>query len=59
MKYDLRKVFRASFRCAVDMTKDLKGKVRKQVVSDNTIAIYHDCKNNKNVMNYVMSKYGK
>lgn len=59
MKYGLREVFRASYRCALDMTKGIKSKNRKKLVLDNTKMIYHDCKNNDKVMNYVMSKYGK
>lgn len=55
---DLRALYVASYRCALDLCKDVKGKVDKRFIRDNTSFVYNDCKHNVKLRNYVMSKYG-
>lgn len=58
---DLQKLYRASYRCALDLANKtgVSKQGRKKFISDNTSFIYNDCKKNKSVREHVLSKFSK
>lgn len=61
MESELRKLYKASFKSAVDKANavGVSKRGRKKFISDNTSHTYHDCKCNPKLKKYILDKYGK
>ena len=57
---ELRKIYRASFRCAVAQADavGVSKRGRKKFINDNTSFIYNDCKKNDKLKKHILKKYG-
>lgn len=60
METELRKLYRASFRCAVDYADRIgvSKRGRKKFINDNTSSIYNDCKKNSKLKKHILDTYG-